>query len=301
VEAKLWTHDNNEVYEVYNKIFDCRGHGWSNLQSTHLNLPFFDGDEFAKLHAAIRLVLPILPALCASSPIIDQNFTGLLDTRLNYYRENQKRIPSIVGMVIPEQVFTEDEYTNEIYTKISGDIAPFDPEQILDPVWVNSRGSISRFDRGSIEIRLMDVQECPAADLAVATLVIETIKALVAGKFIDYATQVQWRPEPLASILAIGIESAEGCMITNREYLSVFGLQTHSATAGELWQHIYKTLAGDGNEALSLRSNALDIILTKGSLATRMLSELAGDYSQKNIHRLYQALMRCLAENQVFE
>ncbi len=39
-ETKLWPHDNNEVYAVYNKIFDCRGHGWSNLQSTHLNLPF---------------------------------------------------------------------------------------------------------------------------------------------------------------------------------------------------------------------------------------------------------------------
>src|SRR6188768_635451 len=51
-EAKLWPHDNNEVYEVYNKIFDCKGHGWSNLQSTHLNLPFNGEEEFAKLHAA---------------------------------------------------------------------------------------------------------------------------------------------------------------------------------------------------------------------------------------------------------
>src|SRR5690606_4686836 len=39
-ETKIWPHENNEVYAIYNKIFDCRGHGWSNLQSTHLNLPF---------------------------------------------------------------------------------------------------------------------------------------------------------------------------------------------------------------------------------------------------------------------
>jgi gamma-glutamyl:cysteine ligase YbdK (ATP-grasp superfamily) len=71
VETKLWPHENNEVYAIYNKIFDCRGHGWSNLQSTHLNLPFYDDEEFAKLHAAIRLILPLLPALCASSPILD--------------------------------------------------------------------------------------------------------------------------------------------------------------------------------------------------------------------------------------
>src|SRR5688500_16439701 len=95
VETKIWPHENNEVYNIYNKIFDCRGHGWSNLQSTHLNLPFYDDEEFAKLHAAIRVVLPILPALCASSPILDGKLTGLLDTRLTYYKNNQAKIPSI--------------------------------------------------------------------------------------------------------------------------------------------------------------------------------------------------------------
>ena len=84
-ETRLWPHDNNEVYDAYNRIFDCRGHGWSNLQSTHLNLPFYDDEEFTKLHAAIRVVLPLLPALCASSPILDGQPTGLLNTRLQYY------------------------------------------------------------------------------------------------------------------------------------------------------------------------------------------------------------------------
>jgi gamma-glutamyl:cysteine ligase YbdK (ATP-grasp superfamily) len=100
-ETKIWPHENNEVYDIYNKIFDCRGHGWSNLQSTHLNLPFFDDEEFAKLHAAVRIVLPLLPALCASSPILDGQLTGMLDTRLKYYRTNQSKMPSITGRVIP--------------------------------------------------------------------------------------------------------------------------------------------------------------------------------------------------------
>jgi len=107
-ETKLWPHDSNDVYEVYNKIFDCRGHGWSNLQSSHLNLPFYDDEEFAKLHAAVRLVLPLLPALCASSPIFEGKITGLLDTRLSYYKTNQSKIPSITGKVIPEAIFSGD-------------------------------------------------------------------------------------------------------------------------------------------------------------------------------------------------
>ena len=104
-ETRLWPHDNNEVYSIYNKIFDCTGHGWSNLQSTHLNLPFADPVEFGKLHAAIRLVLPLLPALCASSPILGGKASGYLDTRLTYYKTNQSRIPSITGQVIPEAIF----------------------------------------------------------------------------------------------------------------------------------------------------------------------------------------------------
>ena len=48
-ETQLWPHDYSAIYESFNRIFDCRGHGWSNLQSIHLNLPFADEDEFIRL------------------------------------------------------------------------------------------------------------------------------------------------------------------------------------------------------------------------------------------------------------
>ncbi|MCC6158320.1 MAG: glutamate--cysteine ligase, partial [Deltaproteobacteria bacterium] len=47
-QTRLWPHDFNAVYEAYNRIFDCRGHGWSNLQSTHINLPFANDEEFGR-------------------------------------------------------------------------------------------------------------------------------------------------------------------------------------------------------------------------------------------------------------
>lgn len=297
-EAKLWPHDNNEVYEVYNRIFDCKGHGWSNLQSTHLNLPFYDDDEFAKLHAAIRLVLPILPALCASSPIIDAKFTGLLDTRLLYYKENQKKIPSITGKVIPEAVFSGNLYRQTIYDKIKADIREFDTDEILDPVWVNSRGAISRFDRGSIEIRLMDVQECPAADLAILSLVIETIKSLVDERFISHEAQKMWPPEPLTDILDEGIKTAERAVISNHQYLAVFGMKAKSSTVGELWQHIHQQLRNEGD--LPKREESLKIILNKGSLSTRIINALSGNFSQQSLTTVYTELSGCLSKNKLF-
>ncbi len=76
-EMVLWPHENSSIYEAFNRIFDCRGHGWANLQAVHLNLPFRGDAEFARLHAAIRVLLPLLPALAASSPFIDGRLPGL--------------------------------------------------------------------------------------------------------------------------------------------------------------------------------------------------------------------------------
>jgi len=298
-ETKLWPHDNNDVYAVYNRIFDCKGHGWSNLQSTHINLPFYDDEEFAKLHAAIRLILPILPALTASSPILESKFTGLLDTRLQYYKTNQIQIPCIVGKVIPEAVFSKRTYLNTIYEKIKTEIAVYDTEHVLDPIWVNSRGAIPRFDRGSIEIRILDVQECPAADLAISSLVIETIKALVAGKFISHEEQMKWKTESLASIYEQCVIHAEQTKIENAEYLSVFGFGKSTATATELWTHIYQKLAMQ-NTKLEPWRTAIETILEEGSLATRILKSIGEDISDDSIVNTYQKLAYCLAQNKIF-
>ncbi len=298
-ETRLWPHDNNEVYEIYNKIFDCRGHGWSNLQSTHLNLPFYDDEEFAKLHAAIRLILPLLPALCASSPILNGKITGMQDTRMSYYKSNQSKIPSITGKVVPEAVFSKRQYLNTIYEKIKTDISPFDPHNILNPIWVNSRGAIPRFDRGSIEIRIMDIQECPPADLAIQTLVIETLKALVSETFSSLEEQMRARTEILAGILDDTAQQGQQAEILSSEYPSVFGLQA-PCTAGELWQHILARLLRIGNVGLEKSKQELSIILNEGTLSDRILKHIAADSSQDALRNTYQHLADCLAQNKMF-
>ena len=299
-ETKLWPHDNNEVYAIYNSIFDCRGHGWSNLQSTHLNLPFYDDEEFAKLHAAIRLILPILPGLCASSPILDGKFTGSLDMRMNYYKTNQSKLPSITGKVIPEAVFSKRNYINTIYEKIKSDIKPFDPKDELNPIWVNSRGAIPRFDRGSIEIRIMDIQECPSADLSIVKLVVETIKCFVSEKFLDIESQMKWKTEALAQLLDQTTVKAQDVVIDNEDYLKVFGYPDKKATVRELWQHIFQRLIRIGTDSLGNTNHEIELILQEGTLAQRILRALGKDHSKENISGVYRLLCGCLAQNKMF-
>ncbi len=298
-ETKLWPHESNEVYKIYDRIFNTKGHGWSNLQSTHLNLPFYDDEEFAKLHAAVRIVLPILPALCASSPILDGKITGKLDTRLEYYKSNQAKIPSITGRVIPEGVFSKRNYLNTIYEKIKTDIAAYNTENILDPVWVNSRGAIPRFDRGSIEIRIMDIQECPSADMAIITLVIDFLKALVSEKFSSMESQTKIKTDTLVSIFDQCLINGQKTIIENEDYLRLFAIEK-PVSIGELWKNILHRLTMFMPSLENWKKPQLEAILNEGTLSERILEALDGDHSVDNIKKVYRQLSGCLAQNKMF-
>lgn len=299
-ETQLWPHEYNAVYEAYNRIFDCRGHGWSNLQSTHLNLPFATDEEFGRLHAAIRLVLPIIPALSASSPIKDGKVTGFADSRLEVYRQNQAKIPSIAGSVIPEAVFTRADYETKIFKQIYQDIAPYDPEEILQDEFLNSRGAIARFERQAIEIRIIDNQECPMADLAILHLVVAVIKILVAEKWCSYQEQQQWSETDLASIFLDVVKHGQQAVISNKEYLRLFNLNEASeCTAAELWQHLLAAAQRNAPFPPEFMT-ALELILNKGNLAERIQQAVGPEPSPEKIKAVYHKLAECLAHGRMF-
>ncbi|MBK0402895.1 glutamate--cysteine ligase [Adhaeribacter sp. BT258] len=299
-EMCLWPHDYNQIYEAYNKIFDCRGHGWANLQSTHLNLPFANDDEFGKLHAAIRVLLPLIPALSASSPILDNRVSGFADTRLEVYQSNQKQIPSIAGKVIPERVFSKAEYEQKIFKRIYADIAPYDEDEILRDQFLNSRGAIARFDRGAIEIRIIDIQECPQADIAVLNAVVETLKKLVAEKWTSLEEQKKWHENDLAEIFWNVVKHGQQAEIRNAGYLQLFGYdKAGSCTASELWQHLYdsvlvSTITDENTKA------ALTFILQNDTLSARIVKALKGNASAENIKNVYAQLTDCLKNGKQF-
>ena len=295
-DTQLWKHSYSQVYELYNRIFDCNGHGWSNVQSTHINLPFYDDKEFEKLHAAIRIILPLIPGLCASSPVLEGKRTGFMDSRLEFYKTNQKEIPEMTGMVIPERVFSKVDYYSTIFEPIKRAIKPHDTNKILDHHFLNSRGAIARFDRNAIEIRLVDIQECPKADIAICILIIEVLKSLVSGNLCSLRNQKKWSKQDLFEILNDGIKHGEHSMITNIDFLKNFGI-TASITSQELWRHLYESVKHHIN---SDYKNAIEIILTEGTLSTRILKAIDSDFSEKQIKKVYSKLADCLSENIVF-
>ena len=296
-ETHLWTLDNREIYATYDRIFNCQGHGWSNLQSTHLNLSFQGDAEFGALHAAIRVLLPLIPAMAASSPYLDGCYTGYKDARLETYRHNQKKIPSIAGLVIPEAVFTRADYERVIFDRVRADIAPFDPDSVLNHYFLNSRGAIARFDRGAIEIRLVDIQECPALDVAIAEMQMALLRALVDGQWGGASEQRSLLTQPLADILMSTIRDAEDAVITDAEYLKVLGFPAPRGSARELWWHLYDQLA----PRLTPTSRELIFaLLNRGTLSTVLFKELGSTPSPEAIGDTYRKLAHCLASNQMY-
>jgi carboxylate-amine ligase len=231
---------------------------------------------------------------------MEGKLTGMLDTRLKYYKTNQARIPSITGKVIPEAIFSKRNYLNTIYEKIKGDIAPFNKDNILNPIWVNSRGAIPRFDRGSIEIRLMDIQECPTADMAIISLVIETIKAFVSEKFIGLDEQMKMKTDPMASLFEKCMVNGQKTEVDSPELLKAVGVEGGPTSAKEVWKTVMDKMVKSGNSALERWTPELSVVLNEGTLADRILNALGEDHSEESIKHVYRKLCGCLEQNKMF-
>ena len=175
----LWPRAGQRIYRTYDRIFGIRGHGWLNVQASHVNLPFGTEEETVVLHNAIACLLPYLPALAASSPIYEGRIGPYVDNRLAFYRTNQRRIPRITGDVIPEFVGSFREYRSRILKPIYRDLDGIPGGDVIQHEWVNSRGAIVRFMRRAIEIRVVDVQECVRADVAIAVFVRGALRWMV--------------------------------------------------------------------------------------------------------------------------
>ncbi|MCA9074473.1 MAG: hypothetical protein KDA93_05530 [Planctomycetaceae bacterium] len=298
-EMVLWPHESGEIYETFNRIFDCRGHGWANLQSMHINLPFANDQEFGKLQAAVRLILPLLPALAASSPFMDAKPTGLLDSRLDVYRNNSRRIPSVAGRVIPEPAFDEATYEERIFEPMFTEIAPHDPDGVLRHEFLNARGAIARFSRGTIEIRVIDVQECPLADLAIAAAVIGVLKLLVEQTWTDIDTQKAIPIDPLERVFLAAIRDAELAVIDSPELLRHFGMSESRLTLSELWRHLCESITQTDHD-FTRRHSAIDVILNEGPLARRIVKRLPESPSREELRGVYEQLANCLATGTQF-
>jgi gamma-glutamyl:cysteine ligase YbdK (ATP-grasp superfamily) len=164
-EISVWNHNESEYYEMYDRLFNIRQHGWLNIQSLQINLSYDSEIHMVNQYNKIRKLLPYLIALTTSSPMVEGKMTDVCDNRLIYYINNQKEIPEICGGIIPEKIKSMSDYTQK-QEKIYNEIRKYGADILCDE-WVNSSGLIIRPSRKCLEIKAFDEQECIKSDMAV--------------------------------------------------------------------------------------------------------------------------------------
>lgn len=86
-------------------------------------------------------------------------------------------------------------------------------------------------------------------------------------------------------------------VITNRDFLLMFGMMRESATAGELWRYLYQQLRDGLSEGTRIR---IAHILDNGCLAQRILRRTGERPSRERLVEVYRELATCLKEDRPF-
>jgi carboxylate-amine ligase len=162
---------------------------------------------------------------------------------------------------------------------------------VLERHFLNSRGAIARFDRGTIEIRVVDIQECPSADLAIIRLLVEVLRAMTEERWSGQEAQRDWSEDDLLPLLLGTIRSAEETIIGDTRFLGLFGETRSEVTAGRFWQDMAERL-GPSLEIGEAR--ALEVILSRGTLARRILRRTGENPDRSQLQAVYSDLARCL-------
>ena len=139
---------------------------------------------------------------------------------------------------------------------------------------------------------MIDVQECPAADLAIARMAIAVLKMLVSGRWSSLEAQQRMEIEPLEKILLSTIRHAERAVIDSEEYLQLLGMVCESSTtADDLWGYLAQQLDEHG----LIDSKAVEHSFSpKGPVARRIATRLPGSPDISALRTSYSELADCL-------
>ena len=177
---------------------------------------------------------------------------------------------------------------------------PLDPGGILREEWANARGAIARFDRSAIEVRLLDAQECPRADLAVAAAAAGAVRALVEERFAPLEALGEWPEEALLAILLDCGREGSRALLRDGAYLRCLGWRGPvPCRAGELWARLADETFPLAPGAAELRPS-LETLLRRGTLAERILEALGPDPSRGALRDVYGRLADCIRDDRLF-
>lgn len=177
-KSQLWTRSNRRIYDTYARLFDVKTHGWANVQACHVNLPLGSDDEAVRMMNAAAMLVPYLPAIAASTPMHDGDLQPAVDNRLAWILQHQTRVPESCGQLVPEPITSLGQYKKDILGRMYEAVDKLPDAAVLRREFFNARGAVFKFSRKSMEVRVIDVQECIKMDMAIAAFTRCALRAM---------------------------------------------------------------------------------------------------------------------------
>ena len=288
-DTAIWPHYHRKIYQEYGKIFNLNQHGWLNIQSFHLNLPYQKEADGIQTHNLLANLCAYLPAITASSPIYEGKAGPDVDNRLQFYKINQREIPSVAGEVIPEYADSFSQYKHDVIGRYSEDLAKAGAgKTLLSREWVNSRGVIFRFDRSALEIRVMDEQECVKSDVALSCFIRAALRGLIALK-----------AELLPHDLLVKDFNA-----VVKEGLNAQVSNPNGKTARQVCQHYFNLALEYADEDEKRYLWIIKKRLENGSLSELIRDRVLRRAEKTDFHQavinVYSTLIKCLSDNEPY-
>jgi carboxylate-amine ligase len=254
-----------------------------------LNLPYQKEVDAIQIHNHLANLCAYLPAISASSPIFEGKEGKDIDNRLQFYKVNQKEVPSVTGGVIPEYGSSLDQYKQDVIEKYSKDlVAKGADKTLLHREWVNSRGVIFRFDRCALEVRVLDEQECVKSDVALACFVRAALRGLI-------ASNAQLLPrDVLVKDLDAVIKNGLNAEVSN----------PNGKTARHVCQHYLKIVSEHVNEDEKKYLWIVKKRIEEGNLSELIRANVLKRAEKTDFHQaiidVYSTLIKCLTNNEIY-
>ena len=288
-DTAIWPHYHKKIYQQYGKIFNLNQHGWLNIQSFHLNLPFQKEADAIQTHNHLANLCTYLPAITASSPIFEGKNGQDIDNRLHFYKINQKEVPSVTGDVIPEYATSLNQYKRDVIGRYSRDLANAGADKtLLHREWVNSRGVIFRFDRSALEVRMIDEQECVKSDVAMACFVRAALRGLIPSN---------------AELLPHDVLVKDFNAVI-KDGLNAKVSSPHGKTARQVCQYYLKIAMQNADEDEKKYLWLVKKRIEEGSLSELIRANVLRRAQKTVFHEaivdVYSTLIKCLSDNEIY-
>jgi hypothetical protein len=196
----------------------------------------------------------------------------------------------VTGRIVPEPVRSPSQYRREILGRIYRDLKPHDPDGTLRHEWANARGAIARFERNTLEIRVLDIQECPRADLAIVRLIVAVLRLLTGESLSSWTSQLAPETAALQGVLRRTAAQGGDATIRLRPLLRALGCSARSMTGAEVWRHL---MEATGSRRADWRG-PIDVILSEGCLGARLVRAAGPRPGRRRLRSVYRRLADCL-------